>query len=78
MLKYWYQFEVGGTMRPILLSPMAYGKQCEVMLPNGKIYKRVVRCNKADGFYVVIATRKYHESDMTFREEQSNGSKDDV
>lgn len=51
-------------MKPILLSPMYYGKECTVRLPNGKEYRRVVRYSKADGLYVVIATVKYFEYEM--------------
>lgn len=51
-------------MKPTLLSPMYYGKECAVKLPNGKEYRRVVRYSKADGLYVVIATRKYFEYEM--------------
>ena len=51
-------------MKPILLSPMYYGKECVVRLLNGKEYRRVVRYSKADGLYVVIATRKYFEYEM--------------
>lgn len=51
-------------MKPILLSPMYYGKECVVRLPNGKEYRRVVRYSKADGLYVVIATMKYFEYEM--------------
>ena len=51
-------------MKPILLSPMYYGKECVVKLPNGKEYRRVVRYSKADGLYVVIATKKYFEYEM--------------
>lgn len=52
-------------MKPILLSPMYYGKECTVKLPNGKEYRRVVRYSKADGLYVVIATKKYSEYEMS-------------
>ena len=51
-------------MKPVLLSPMAYGKYCVVKMPNGKEYRRVVRYSKADGLYVVIASIKYSERDM--------------
>lgn len=51
-------------MKPILLSPMFYGKYCIVQLPNGKQYRRVVRYCRADGLYVVIANRKYFEYEM--------------
>ena len=51
-------------MKPILLSPMYYGKECTVRLPNEKEYRRVVRYSKADGLYVVIATVKYFEYEM--------------
>lgn len=51
-------------MKPILLSPMAFGKYCTVKMPNGKEYRRVVRYSKADGLYVVIATKKYREREM--------------
>lgn len=54
-------------MKPILLSPMYYGKECVVKLPNGKEYRRVVRYSRADGLYVVIATRKYFEYEMEIR-----------
>lgn len=51
-------------MKPVLLSPMAYGKYCKIRMPSGKEYRRVVRYSKEDGLYVVIATKKYHLSDM--------------
>lgn len=51
-------------MKPILLSPMAFGKYCTVKMPNGKEYRRVVRYSKADGLYVVIATQKYREREI--------------
>lgn len=55
-------------MKPILLTVMHYGKPCIVKLPNGKTYTRVVRYNKADGLYVVIANRKYFEYEMNYDE----------
>lgn len=51
-------------MKPMLLSPMYYGKECVVKLPNGKEYRRVVRYSRSDGLYVVIATQKYREREM--------------
>ena len=51
-------------MRPLLLSPMRYGKYCTIRMPNGKEYKRVTRYGKQDGLYVVIATKKYHDYEM--------------
>lgn len=51
-------------MKPVLLTPMWYGKHCTVQLSNGKKYDRVVRWNAIDGMYVVIATIKYREKDM--------------
>lgn len=53
-------------MKPILLTPMLYGKHCVVRLPNGKQYRRVVRYSKEDGLYIVIATRKFLKSGMTY------------
>lgn len=50
--------------RSVLLTPMYYGKECVVRTPNGKEYRRVVRYSRADGLYVVIATRKYFEYEM--------------
>ena len=52
-------------VKPILLSPMNYGKYCAVQLPNGKEYRRVVRYGKKEGLYVVIANRIYKKVDMT-------------
>lgn len=54
-------------MKPILLSPMAFGKYCIVKMPNGKEYRRVVRYSISDGLYVVIATQKYRECEMEIR-----------
>lgn len=51
------------AVKPVLRSPMLYGKFCEVEL-NRKIYRRVVRYSRADGLYIVIATVKYRYSDM--------------
>lgn len=51
-------------MKPILLSPMFYGKYCIVQLPNGKQYRRVVRYSRADGLYIIIANVKYFEYEM--------------
>ena len=51
-------------MKPQLLTPMQYGKYCEIQLPSGKIYRRVVRYSKADGLYIVIANTRYAERDL--------------
>lgn len=56
-------------MKPILLSPMFYGKYCTVQLPNGKQYRRVVRYTKVDGLYVVIANKRYFEYEMELSDE---------
>ena len=53
-------------MRPLMLSPMYYGKYCTIELPNGKRYRRVARYSKADGLYVVIANKKYCEHEMMY------------
>ena len=53
-------------MRPVLLTPMYYGKQCTVLMPNGKEYKRVVRYCKQGGLYIVVATKKYFEFEMEY------------
>lgn len=64
-------------MKPILLSPMYYGKYCVVQLPNGKQYRRVVRYAKADGLYVMIANKRYFEYEMELSDgiwkEKENG-----
>jgi len=57
-------------MKLTLLSPMAYGKYCTVMTPNGKEYQRVVRYSKADGLYIVLANQKYREIDMIKEDER--------
>ena len=59
-------------MKPILLSPMYYGKECVVKLPNGKEYRRVGRYSKEDGLYVVIATKKYFEYEMKIEYKLNN------
>lgn len=51
-------------MKPVLLTPMRYGKYCTVLLPNGKQYRRVVRYARVFGLYVVVANVKYCECDM--------------
>lgn len=51
-------------MKPILLSPMLYGKYAAVKMPNGKEYRRVVRYSRADGLYVVVANRRIRERDI--------------
>ena len=56
-------------MKPILLSPMLYGKYCTVQMSNGKQYRRVVRYSKADGLYIVIANKKYFEYEMELSDE---------
>ena len=43
---------------------MEVGKPCTVKLPNGKNYSRIVRHNRKDGNFIVIATLKYRERDM--------------
>ena len=57
--------------KPVIDSPMWYGKHCVIELPNGKKYERAVRYNAIDGLYVVIATRKYRERDVEVRAPQS-------
>ena len=51
-------------MKPILLSPMLYGKYAVVKMPSGKEYRRVVRYSKADGLYIVVANVRIRERDM--------------
>lgn len=51
-------------MKPILLSPMYYGKECKIRTPNGKEYRHVVRYAKDKGLYIVIANKRYLERDM--------------
>lgn len=58
-------------MKPKLLSLMSYGKLCVVLMPNGKTYTRVVRYDRKHGLYVVIATRRYYESDMELANNQN-------
>lgn len=74
MLNY---YKWGDSMKPVLLTPMLYGKYCSVRFPNGKEYRRVVRYSKADGLFVVIAKTKYIERDMTIREETLYGKGED-
>lgn len=59
-------------MKPILLSPMLYGKYAVVKMPNGKEYRRVVRYSKADGLYIVVVNVRIRERDM-IRKENNNG-----
>lgn len=55
-------------MKAILLSPtMLYGKHCDVMLENGKVYRRIARYSKEYGLYVMIANRRYYLSDMEIK-----------
>ena len=60
-------------MKPILHSPMLYGKYVTVTMPNGRDYRRVVRYSRADGLYVVIANRRVLQLDVELREENENG-----
>ena len=53
-------------MKPIVYGHMLYGKPCDVEMPNGKKYCRIVRYSKADGLYVVIANKKYFEYEMEY------------
>lgn len=64
-------------MRPILHSPMMYGKYVTVIMPNGREYRRVVRYSRADGLYVVIANRKVLEHDVELRRENNHGRDED-
>lgn len=65
-------------MKPILHSPMLYGKYVTVTMPNGRDYRRVVRYSRTDGLYVVIANRRVFQWDVELREENENGKcKDD-
>ena len=64
-------------MKPILHSPMMYGKFVTVVMPNGREYRRVVRYSRADGLYVVIANRKILERDVKLRRENNHGRDED-
>ena len=59
-------------MKPILHSPMMYGKYVTVTMLNGREYRRVVRYSRADGLYVVIANRKILERDVELRKEDND------
>ena len=64
-------------MKPILHSPMLYGKYVTVTMPNGRDYRRVVRYSRADGLYVVIANRRVFQWDVELREENNHGRDED-
>ena len=64
-------------MKPILHSPMLYGKYITVTMPNGRDYRRVVRYSRADGLYVVVANRKILERDVELRRENNHDRDED-
>ena len=63
-------------MKPKIFAPLAYGKYFDIEFPNGRRYCRVCRYSKTDGLFVVVANRRYLESELELvGKENSNGGK---